>query len=42
MAKSRQRKWKITMNEMNMERSTRKTFEGEMKGKDQDGKGRTI
>ena len=42
MAKSRQRKWKITMNEMSMERPTKKTFKGEMKEKDQDGRGRTI
>ena len=33
MMKSRQGKWKITMNEMSMERPTKKTFEGEIEGK---------
>ena len=32
MVKSRRGKWKITMNEMSMERLTRKTFEGEIEG----------
>ena len=46
MVKSRQGKWKITMNKMSMEKPTKKTFEGELEGKDQekdqDGGGRTM
>ena len=33
MVKSRQEKWKIRMEEMSLERTTKKIFVGEMKGK---------
>ena len=33
MVKSRQERWRVRMEEMSWERTTRKTFEGEMGGK---------